>query len=266
MRAALYDPCQLPGQVGCVPQARVHALAEERRLQMRGVAGKEYPANLKAVGDPRVVKIDTGALDFRQGLVTRIMRTHQAFEIGRFQDFVVVLFQAHLEFQATIAIGQIDRNAGADRMAVNCGIRCVQLIVQYIHHQPFVGMCLALQLGADQVADGASSPIGAHGVRAFHRERVAGTVRGLQLHAVRRLYEPGHFDTQPDVNVVETRETLAQGGFGERLNEQVAPRPPERLRAWRHFGEAVALRVVVPRGYVLDHIGQYVLGQAHALP
>jgi len=41
------DGSEFPRQIGDIAQARVHSLAEERRLQVRRVAGQEHPLDLE---------------------------------------------------------------------------------------------------------------------------------------------------------------------------------------------------------------------------
>ena len=48
---ALHDQCELPGEVGRVADAGAHALSDERRGQVGGVAEQEHPAVAPAVGD-----------------------------------------------------------------------------------------------------------------------------------------------------------------------------------------------------------------------
>src|SRR4029453_16434341 len=49
-RVALYDEGELPGEVGRVADAGAHALSDERRGQVGGVAEQKHPAVAPAVG------------------------------------------------------------------------------------------------------------------------------------------------------------------------------------------------------------------------
>ena len=55
---------ELPGKIGGIFHAAVHALSGERRHQMRGVAGKQDAALAPSIGDAGVKGVDDATLDF----------------------------------------------------------------------------------------------------------------------------------------------------------------------------------------------------------
>ena len=54
---------ELPAEVCSVPQSEAHALAAERRMDMRRIPGKQHSAAAVGLGKPRVVRPSAGVFE-----------------------------------------------------------------------------------------------------------------------------------------------------------------------------------------------------------
>ena len=237
-RAALDHRRQLPGDVAGVAYARVHTLAEKRRLQMRGVAGEKGAPDLEARGDTRVVGVDAGALDGRQRLALGIMRAHQPGDVrGCLYRLLGVPGLQH-KLKTPVAIGQIDAHVHALGVAVHAGEGRVKRVIFDIHHQPFGGQRLAGELHAEQAAHRAAPAIGADKVIAAQFALLTAVRLEADSHAVRVLLQRFELPAEQRADVRIAHQALAQRRLGQRLHENIAPRPAKGLRAGAYLGKA----------------------------
>ena len=61
------DGGQLPGEIGDIFHAAIHALAGKRRHQMRGIAGEENAALSPIIGDARMERVNHAPFDLDGG-------------------------------------------------------------------------------------------------------------------------------------------------------------------------------------------------------
>ena len=240
-RLAIQHHGQLPGQVGHVAQAGVHALAEERRLQMGRIADEECTPFLESIGHARVVQVDAGALDGGQRdalLVVLAEQAHDVFVLQRL--FLAILRQQH-ELEAPVAIGQIDHHVRTLGIAVDARERFVQRIVLHVDDQPLGGVRNAFQFNADQFAHRALAAISADDIIGLHCHGLAAGRLGRDFDAIGVLAQLLYLPAELHAHVRVAIQPLPQTHLGKRLHEHVAARPAERLLAGTHEGEAAAL-------------------------
>ena len=179
---------ELPREVRRVAQARAHALADERRCQVRGVAEDEHVATAPAVRHLRAERVlgDAHELQlfwrnaFHPRPDQRVERRHGAVVVGR-----LVRQESELPPVAGIA----DPHVGGRSMRVADLVDALPLVQlrgrRHIDHQPTLLKLQVLHAGADRCADQAVGAVAAEQISRLHPVLLAADPIGERdLHSV----------------------------------------------------------------------------------
>ena len=117
---ARYDGGKLPGEIVRVAHAAVHALAGERRHQMRRIAGQKHPIRAPAVGHARMKGVDHLAAQHR--LVVGSVHPQQSGNIVLRQYVGILLAVVQHQLETARAVRTRQRKTGPHRIAINLGV------------------------------------------------------------------------------------------------------------------------------------------------
>ena len=181
-RLAAQHRVELPAQVVGIAHAGVHALADELRRHVRGVAGQQHAAVAPALGHQRVEGVDQRAQDLelvdvdvlRQVVAHRVRVLHVFARLPRHQH----------ELEAVVAVRLHAAHGRAGRVADEVEVRQVAQAVGRVlgldvDHQPGVGEVLAGHGDAELRTHAAAPAVGTDEVAGAHAHRSPGTGAGV---------------------------------------------------------------------------------------
>jgi len=103
---AVDDVGQLPGKIGGIADAGAHALAEEGRGLVRGIAGEQQPATAPLLRNDGMKGVDCGALEF--GVLRRDPARQQLPDLCGLGDVVRILLGKNSDLPAPARAGAAD--------------------------------------------------------------------------------------------------------------------------------------------------------------
>jgi hypothetical protein len=223
-RACTQDQIELPGQVGRVAQPGAHALSEEGRHLVRGVADQEHALVTPVPGHQAVEGVDGGALDLERS----------AGEPGRDEvadlaglehgGRVVAVHQPELEPVAPG--GHRDRVGGPSGVAPADGAARFFLgrVQDQVDDQPGFLEVQVFDVEADLVPDPAGRPVARHDPLRGHIQPLAPGRGGRDPDVIAGAGDAGHLRPEPDGYRRHRRNRLADRPVQGRLEEVHAGR------------------------------------------
>ena len=229
---------ELPRQVGGVAQARAHALAEERRRLVAGVARQQQAPAAPLPGDRRVEGVDRRALN--HGILGRDPLRQQRPEILRPDCPVGILARHQHDLPATTTPADMDDGHRLRRVAqlhgvVRQGLRTRRgRVHEQVEHQPGLVQAEILVVDAHVAAHQRARAVAADDVAGLVRDAAHAHRRaGRQAHIVGVLVEAHDLVAKRDGDVGQRGGAVAQRRIEPRLMEVPVVDPALRPDAFR---------------------------------
>ena len=257
------NPVELPDKISDVANALAHALADKRRLLMRGVAGEEYATSSPFPGDERMKPVARGTP--QHSVIRCDPSGEKPPDLSWLLHLPGILARQQHDLEAAMIAGADDERRRPGRIAElrrrlrQLSERCtvdpeVDDKPGLVEHEIFEGDAKRLPCSA-RGAVARDHVVGRDGTRR------ALVVAQMQRHMIRRLIETNEFGSQFDFDAVIGRRVRAQGRLDRRLREDHARRVTKRIGLANHVDptDQLAPRAKMLRGRKRRDIGLYAL-------
>ncbi len=233
-------PVELPDEIGDVADALAHALADERRLLMGGVARQEHPAASPVPCDQRMKAIARRSP--QRGVIRREPWRQQPPDLIRLLHRARIFVRQQHDLEAAMVAGADDEGGGPRRIAeLRRRLRqlCEGSVVHLqVDHQPRLVEYQIVEGNAELLAHAAGGAVACDDVVGCDRVCRAAVAAQLQCHAIGRLREADEFGAEVDGDAGIVLCMLPQHRFHRRLGEHHARRVAQRVGLAHHVDAA----------------------------